>query len=146
VKVGGWSNVSDLTAAAGVRIHLPDAAIPKVTTPSANPQHYFELTFNAEAGKPYRLWIRARAQNDFWSNDSVWVQFSDSVTNTGTPIYRIGTTSGTDINLEDCSGCGLSGWGWQDNGWGVRVLGHRYTFKPPGYTPCESRIAKMVFQ
>ena len=130
--MGGWSNVSDLTAAAGVRIHLPDAAIPKVTTPSANPQHYFELTFNAEAGKPYRLWIRARAQNDFWSNDSVWVQFSDSVTNTGTPIYRIGTTSGTDINLEDCSGCGLSGWGWQDNGWGVGVLGPQIYFQTTG--------------
>ena len=25
--------------------------------------------------------------------------------------------------MEDCSGCGLSGWGWQDNGWGVGVRG-----------------------
>jgi hypothetical protein len=115
-----------------VRIHLPDAAIPKVTTPAANPQHYFEMTFNAEAGRPYRLWIRARAQNDFWGNDSVWVQFSGSVTSTGTPIFRIGTTSATDINLEDCSGCGLSGWGWQDNGWGVGVLGPQIFFQSTG--------------
>ena len=27
------------------------------------------------------------------------------------------------MNLEDCSGCGLDGWQWQDNGWGSGVLG-----------------------
>src|SRR5688572_32558817 len=55
----------------------------------------------------FRSWIRAKALNDFWANDSVWVQFSGSVNNSGAPVYRIGTTSGTEINLEDCSGCGL---------------------------------------
>ncbi len=46
-----------------------------------------------------------------------------------TPIYRIGTTGAADVNLEDCSGCGLSGWGWQDNGWGTNVLGPRLYFE-----------------
>jgi hypothetical protein len=23
------------------------------------------------------------------------------------------------INLEECSGCGLSGWGWRDEAWGT---------------------------
>ena len=90
------------------------------------------MTFTAEAGRPYRLWIRAKAQDDFWGNDSVWVQFSDSVNSSGAPLFRIGTTSGTEINLEDCSGCGLSGWGWQDNGWGVGVLGPQIFFQSTG--------------
>src|SRR6185436_8857863 len=38
----------------------------------------------------------------------------------------------TEINLEDCSGCGLSGWGWQDNGWGVGVLGPQIFFQSTG--------------
>ena len=36
------------------------------------------------------------------------------------------------INLEDCSGCGLSGWGWQDNGWGLDVLGPLVYFSTSG--------------
>jgi hypothetical protein len=132
VKVGSWSTISDLSAAAGMRIHHADAGVPKITTPFVNPPHYFEMTFTAEAGRPYRVWIRAKAQDDFWGNDSVWVQFSDSVNSSGTAVFRIGTTSGTEINLEDCSGCGLSGWGWQDNGWGVGVLGPQIFFQSTG--------------
>jgi hypothetical protein len=132
LKVGSWSAVSDLTAAAGVRLQHADAGVPKITTPSINPPHYFEMTFNAEAGRAYRLWIRAKALDDFWGNDSVWVQFSDSVDSSGTAIFRTGTTTGTEVNLEDCSGCGLSGWGWQDNGWGVGVLGPQIFFQTTG--------------
>ena len=39
------------------------------------------------------------------------VQFSDSVTESGAAIYRIGTPSGAEVNLEDCSGCGAVGMG-----------------------------------
>src|SRR5215203_1521929 len=49
VKVGGWVNVSDLSAAAGVRIYHTDAGAPKVATPFVSPPHYFEMTFSAEA-------------------------------------------------------------------------------------------------
>ena len=132
VRAGGWIMLSDASAAGGSRIHHPDAGAPKVTTASANPTHYFEMGFTADAGRAYRLWIRGKAQNDHWGNDSVFVQFSDSVNSSGMPAYRIGTTSGTEVNLEDCSGCGLSGWGWQDNGWGVGVLGPQIYFQSTG--------------
>ena len=132
VRAGAWAVVSDASAAGGLRIHQPDAGAAKVAAPSVNPTHYFEMTFTAEAGRAYRLWIRGKAQSDFWGNDSIWVQFSDSVTSGGSPVYRVGTTSGTEINLEDCSGCGLSAWGWQDNGWGVGVLGPQVYFQSTG--------------
>jgi len=132
VKAGGWTAVADATAAGGSRIHLADAGTPKLGAPLASPTKYFEMTFNAVAGTPYRLWIRGKAQNDFYGNDSIWVQFSGSVTSAGAATYRIGTTSGADINLEDCSGCGLSGWGWQDNGWGVGVMGPLIYFQTTG--------------
>ena len=132
VKAGAWSVVADQSAAGGARLHNTDAGAPKLGAPLANPSNYFEMTFDAVAGTPYRLWIRGKAQSDFWGNDSIWAQFSDSVTSNGTAIYRIGTTSGADINLEDCSGCGLSGWGWQDNGWGVGVLGPVIYFQSTG--------------
>ena len=115
--------MADGTAAGGSRISNPDAGAPKRSTALANPTDYFEMTFNAQAGTNYRLWMRGKAQGDFWGNDSIFIQFSDSVDGGGAPVYRIGTTGATEMNLEDCSGCGVQGWGWQDNGWGVGVLG-----------------------
>jgi acid phosphatase len=131
-KVGAWSVVADATAAGGNRISNPDAGAPKIPTASANPANYFEMTFNAPSATSYRLWLRGKAQNDFWGNDSVFVQFSDSVDGTGNPVYRIGTTGATEVNLEDCSGCGVQGWGWQDNGWGVGVFGPLLKFQTSG--------------
>src|SRR5688572_25405108 len=101
-------------------------------TPSASPKDYFELSFNASAGTPYRLWIRGITLNNSSYNDSVYVQFSGSVNSGGSAVYRIGTTSATEVNLEDCMGCILSGWGWQDNGWGVGVLGPQIFFQSTG--------------
>ena len=94
-----------------------------MTTPAANPADYFEVTFNAVAGRPYRLWLRGKAQNDAYVNDSVYVQFSGSVTAANAPINRIGTTQAVAMVIEDCSGCGVHGWGWQDNGYGLNLLG-----------------------
>jgi endonuclease/exonuclease/phosphatase family metal-dependent hydrolase len=62
----------------------------------------------------------------------VFVQFSGSVTTSGSATYRIGTTSATEVNIEECNGCGLSGWQWQDNGWGTGVLGPRIYFATTG--------------
>ena len=56
----------------------------------------------------------------------MWVQFSDSVNSAGTPTYRIGTTSGLPVGLEACSGCGVSGWGWQSHLWRVADTGDVY--------------------
>ena len=116
--VGTWQAVPDASAAGGTRLWNPDAGAPKLTTASASPASYFEVTFTAEAGRPYRLWIRGQAENNAWTNDSVFVQFSGSVTESGTPEYRIGTTAATSLSVEEGSGAGLSGWGWQDAAYG----------------------------
>jgi phosphatidylserine/phosphatidylglycerophosphate/cardiolipin synthase-like enzyme len=134
LRVGAWIVESDATAAGGARIRHPNAGAAKVATASATPANYFELTFIAEPGRPYRLWIRGKADSNNWSNDSVFVQFSNSVTAAGAPIYGIGTTSAADVNLEACSGCGVAGWGWQDNGYGTGVLGPLIYFAGPGPT------------
>ena len=132
-RVGNWTIASDSGASSGSVVKNPDAGAAKITTALASPANYFEMSFDAVAGRAYRLWIRGRAQNDYWGNDSVFVQFSGSVTSSGSATYRIGTTSAAEVNLEDCSGCGISGWKWQDNGWGsgspraddlLCVLGH----------------------
>ena len=115
--VGGWTLTADATAAGGARLQNANANAPK-TPALASPAHYFDLTFNAAAGIPYRLWIRGQATSNSWANDSVSVQFDGSVTAAGAPQYRIGTTAATVWTLEDCVNCGLSGWGWQDNGFG----------------------------
>ena len=129
---GSWQRVSDTSAAAGVRLWQPDAGAPKSTSPSSMPRDYFEVSFQAEAGRPYRLWLRGLAQGNSYNNDSVYVQFSGSVNASGTPVYRIGTTSGTAVVIEDCSGCGVSGWGWQDNEYGGTSFGQPIYFATTG--------------
>jgi phosphatidylserine/phosphatidylglycerophosphate/cardiolipin synthase-like enzyme len=130
--VGAWRVEPDSSAAGGSKVRHPDLNAAKITAPSAEPGSYVELTFNAEAGRGYRLWIRGKADGNNWANDSVFVQFNGSVTSSGAAIWRIGTPSATEVNLEDCSGCGLSNWGWQDNGWGVNVMGPPVYFRTTG--------------
>jgi len=73
------------------------------------------VTFNAEANTPYRLWLRTQAVNDSKWNDSLWVQFSDAMVS-GSPIYRINTTSGLLVNLATGSDASsLRDWGWQNS-------------------------------
>ncbi len=127
-----WSIVADSTAAGGKRLWNENLGAVKITTALANPTEYVELTFDAVAGQPYHLWMRGRADSNTYPNDSVFVQFLDSVTAGGTQTYKIGTTAAAEYNLEDCSGCGLSGWGWQDNGWGVGVMGPAIYFRTTG--------------
>jgi phosphatidylserine/phosphatidylglycerophosphate/cardiolipin synthase-like enzyme len=132
LAMGGWGVQSDSSAAGGQKMRHPNAGAAKLTTALADPVHYFELTFDAEEDRPYRLWVRGRADNNNWGNDSVFVQFSGSVTASGSATWRIGTTSATEMNLEDCSGCGLQAWGWQDNGWGVGIMGPLIYFARTG--------------
>jgi hypothetical protein len=115
-----------------VKLRDPNANAAKITAASANPANYAELTFEAVAHKAYRLWMRLRADGDKYTNDSVFVQFSGSVNSSGSAIWRIGTTKATEVNLEDCNGCGIAGWGWQDNGWGVNVKGPVVYFATSG--------------
>ncbi len=128
---GNWIVESDCSAAGGALVTDPERNAAR-TGAVAEPLDYFEITFNADAGKPYRLWIRARAANDNWRSDSVSVQFSGSVDALGAPVYRIGTRERTLVTLEDCVSCGLAGWGWQDNGFGEGVLGPEIYFEATG--------------
>jgi len=116
-RVGSWSRVSDDSAAGGFKLATPDLGRPTIEAPSASPGDYIEATFDAPAGVPYRLWVRLRGTGDTKWNESVWVQLSDAVNASGGAIYRIGSTSGLLVNLENCFGCGVSGWGWQNHGY-----------------------------
>lgn len=116
---GNWLPIGDGTAAGAARMWNPNRGAARISTPQANPADYFEVTFNATAGVGYHLWIRGKADGDSYINDSVYVQFSGSVTSSGSPTYRIGTTSAAQYNLENCSGCGVASWGWQDNAFGT---------------------------
>jgi hypothetical protein len=115
--VGDWQKVSDATAAGGVGLMSPDRGAAKLLTALAAPVSYFDVTFNADAGRPYHLWLRMKAQNDVYTNDSVYVQFSGTVSSAGTPTFRIGTSVAAVVALEDTSAAGVQGWGWNDNGW-----------------------------
>jgi hypothetical protein len=116
---GAWQSVADQSAAEGRRVWHPNAGAPKQVDPLANPTNFFEVQFVADPTQEYKLWVRMKADGDHWSNDSVFVQFTGARDAAGNPIYEIGTTSALAVNLEECSGCGVSGWGWEDDGWGA---------------------------
>jgi hypothetical protein len=123
---GNFTLSPDYTAAGGQSLWLLNKSLAKVGTAVAAPAHYAEFTFYAEAGRPYRLWMRGRAEGNSYSNDSVHVQFS------GVPTALIGTTGSMVVNLEDDANAGIAGWGWQDNGWGTAVLGPPIVFGETG--------------
>lgn len=144
---GAWQKMTDATAAANTKVRHPNAGAARITTPLAAPTHYVELTFFADASVAYRIWIRGRADSNGWQNDSAYIQFSDSVTSTGTPTWRIGTTSATTYTLENCSGCVPEGWGWNDNDYGgvflgtpVRFASNRHAYDPDPDTRGRPRI------
>jgi hypothetical protein len=116
--VGSWSQAADGTAADGVRLWNPNAGAGKLTTASASPASYFQATFTADAAKPYHLWLRMKADGDSYTNDSVFVQFSGWQGQTGTPVWRIGTTDAAPVSLEEGNGAGMQGWGWNDDAYG----------------------------
>jgi regulation of enolase protein 1 (concanavalin A-like superfamily) len=129
---GPWRLESDSTAAAGKRAWIPDQGVPKVTTALADPSGYVEFTFNAEAGRPYRLWIRGKAERNDWSNDSAHIQFSGAIDAQGNALYRLGTTNSAQFLLESCSGCGVAEWGWEDHAWGAGVMASPLYFASTG--------------
>ena len=117
VRAGTWAVVADSTAADGFAMANPNLGAPEVKIPLANPTNYFQMTFPAYSGTAYHLWIRGKAANNSYTNDSVYVQFSDSVTSGGAAVDRIGTTSAAAVVLQKCTGALEQGWGWADNGW-----------------------------
>jgi hypothetical protein len=128
---GHWQQNADSTAAGGSAPWNPDAGAAKIAPALAAPTSYFERTFTAAAGTAYHLWVRLRAQDNSLGNDSVHVQFSDSVASNGSPAMRIGTTSSAEVVLQaGPNGAAPHGWGWADNGWGS--LGPAIYFQSTG--------------
>ena len=115
--VGNWQVVADASAASGKTARDINAGAPKITSPSPAPSSYIDVGFVADTTQTYKLWVRLKADGNSWANDSVWLQFTNAVDSSGRSIAP-GTASGIEVNLEECSGCGVSGWGWRDEAWG----------------------------
>ena len=114
---------ADASAAAGQLLTTPDWGWGNTNAPLAAPEHFAEWTFDATANTNYRVWLRLRGAGDSKWNESVWVQFSDAVNAAGSRLYPVATTEGLLVNLENCSGCGVSGWGWQNRGYWLADTG-----------------------
>ncbi|MGE3706922.1 MAG: hypothetical protein AB7I13_16740, partial [Vicinamibacterales bacterium] len=109
---GAWTSAPDPTSPSGVKLVTPDQGFAATAAPLASPAHYVDVTFTADAGIPYTLWMRVQAQGNSKLNDAVWVQFSDALAN-GTPVYPLNTTSALLVNLAtDSTGSSLNNWGW----------------------------------
>lgn len=114
---GNWTRLESTTGAGGLKMSSEDRGWSSTDVPLAAPADFFEVEFDADGGVDYRVWIRLRAAADSKWNESVWVQFSGAVDGDGSPLWRIGTGAARLVNLENCSGCGVSGWGWQGGAW-----------------------------
>ena len=80
---GNWTVQADPAAAGGARLQSTNLGAAKVTPALAAPGNYVEMTFTAEAGRAYRLWVRGKAEGNNWANDSVHVQFDQAVNASG---------------------------------------------------------------
>ena len=125
---GNWSRASSSSAAGGEYFSSVDDGWSTTAAPLASPSNYFEANVSASSGTNYHVWLRLRGVGNSKWNESVWVQFSDSLDQNGNEIYRIGSGSALLVNLENCNGCGVSGWGWQD---GAYWLGQTNTIRFP---------------
>lgn len=93
---GCWKKVRDSTINSQVIIQdMPDRER-KNEFPLATPRDYFDASFYAKSGIDYHIWIRMKAHDDLISNDSIYLQFNDSVNREGEPIYRIKSASSLD--------------------------------------------------
>jgi hypothetical protein len=111
---GSWSVGADGGSPNNVRLQTTDTGFAAANAPLASPAHYVDVTFNAPAGVPYRIWLRLKALNDSKWNDAVWVQFSDARVN-GAAVYGINSTSGLLVNLAtDSTASSLNNWGWHN--------------------------------
>lgn len=128
---GAWQLREDPTAADGASDWHPNANAPKLTAPLRNPTNTVNFEFIPDPTQEYKLWIRLKAQGDSWANDSIFVQFGNAVDALGNSMYQIGTASALAVNLEECIGCGESGWGWRDDAWGAKGLVSRVVLRFP---------------
>lgn len=98
---GTWKKEKDNNACGGIKIvDKPDRGF-KVQVPLSDPENYFDIGFHAEKLTRYHLWLRMKANRNKISSDSIYVQFSDGVDESGNEIYRISKPliSATKINI-----------------------------------------------
>ena len=69
--------------------------------PLIDPTEYFEAYFTAKKGVKYRVWIRMKAYKGSIKNDSVYLQFSDSVDKKGCDKYVIGKPACSKARIRD---------------------------------------------
>ena len=120
---GNWAKETDPLAAGNVKLVSLNLGAPAVSSPRSTPVDYFDVTFDAVADVKYRLWLRVNAEADDKYNDSLYVQFSGAVNSSGSPIYRIGTTQGLNVNQATCSSCVPAGWGWHNGAYWLADTG-----------------------
>lgn len=123
---GNWSRVGDASAAGGQKLSGADWGWATTGAPLAQPNDYFEVSVTVDANTSYHVWTRMRASADSKWNDSVWMQFDAATDAGGAAVYPIGSASGLLLNLEPCSNCGTTGWGWVD---GAYWLGQTSTIR-----------------
>ena len=112
---GSWTTSSDPASPGGVALVTPDAGVSNAANALAAPTDFVDVTFSANAGTPYTLWMRLKALNNSKTNDSLWVQFSDAQAS-GASAYPLNSTSGLAVNLATDSGAtSLNGWGWTNS-------------------------------
>lgn len=117
---GSWTRVADGTAAGGWLLANPNADAAKIAPALGTPANYVDLTFTAEGGTPYHIWLRMRAAGDSYTNDSVHLQLDNAVDPSGAPFALIGSNSSAEFVLQaGPGGIGPHGWGWTENGWGA---------------------------
>ena len=142
---GSFHAIGDATAADGIALGTTDASLPKLTSVSAAPADYVELTFQAETDTAYRLWMRGKAQNNSWANDSVFVQFY-SVDADGAPISTASAQRPRPSSISKRTPTLASADGvWQDNGWGANVLGPLIYFAKVGPQTIRVQTRRMKF-
>jgi len=113
---GGWAKVSSSGSPGSLALASTESGW-WTSAPLAHPGNYFEAPFVPVPNTAYRLWMRLSARSG--SDDSVFVQLTGAVDGSGTPLWRTGTAKGLIVNLENCDGCGVSGWGWQGGAWWI---------------------------
>jgi len=111
---GAWTPQASALSPNGIALVTTDTGAANTTAPLAAPVDYFDVSFEADAATPYRIWLRVEALNNSKYNDSLWVQFSDARAN-GAAIYQLNSTSGLLVNLAtDGTANSLNGWGGQN--------------------------------
>jgi regulation of enolase protein 1 (concanavalin A-like superfamily) len=111
---GSWTKSNDPTSPDATKLVTTDAGESWINAPLASPTHYVDVTFNANAGVPYTIWLRLQALGNSKWNDSLWVQFSDAFAG-GSQVFPLNSTSGLLVNLAtDGTANSLNAWGWQN--------------------------------